>query len=131
MIDNLLDTTRLEEGRQKLTPQPTNVHGPRGRHRRSCGARTVAQHRRPLEVREDLTVNIDPAALATRYAICSIMPSRPACRHGTPWPCAGARRRRDDRRQRRRPGFSAEEAVMIFEKFHPRPATSCAARCPH
>ena len=26
MIDYLHDTTRLEEGRQKLTPQPTNVH---------------------------------------------------------------------------------------------------------
>ena len=26
MIDNLLDTTRLEEGRQRLTPQLTNLH---------------------------------------------------------------------------------------------------------
>ena len=25
MIDNLLDTTRLEEGRQRLAPQPTNL----------------------------------------------------------------------------------------------------------
>ena len=30
MIDNLLDTTRLEEGRQRLTPQLTNLHAASG-----------------------------------------------------------------------------------------------------
>ena len=34
MIDNLLDTTRLEEGRQRLTPQLTNLACGDGRGRR-------------------------------------------------------------------------------------------------
>ena len=34
MIDNLLDTTRLEEGRQRLTPQLTNLACRNGRGRR-------------------------------------------------------------------------------------------------
>ena len=40
MIDNLLDTTRLEEGRQRLTPQLTNLNASSdGRHRRHRRAR--------------------------------------------------------------------------------------------
>jgi signal transduction histidine kinase len=66
MIDNLLDTTRLEEGRQKLAPEPTNVHAAA-----IAAIAEVAERARlrniaiTLEVPEDLTVNIDPAALAT------------------------------------------------------------------
>ena len=121
MIDNLLDTTRLEEGRQKLTPQPTNVH---------AAARTaiaeVAERARlrniavTLDAPPDLTVNIDPDALAT--ALRNLLDNAvKACIAGNGHAVAvrGARDGgvtiavSDDGL-----GFPPEEAVMIFEKFH-------------
>src|SRR5512147_2394811 len=66
MIDNLLDTTRLEEGRQKLSSQPTNLHAAA-----TAAIAEVAQraHLRTiaitLDAPQDLAVEIDPTALAT------------------------------------------------------------------
>ena len=46
MIDNLLDTTRLEEGRQRLTPQLTNLHAASSRrHRGDRGAHPLERRR--------------------------------------------------------------------------------------
>ena len=51
MIDNLLDTTRLEEGRQHLTPQLTNLHAASASRdrgdRASARARAASRSRSP------------------------------------------------------------------------------------
>jgi signal transduction histidine kinase len=121
MIDNLLDTTRLEEGRQKLAPQPTNVHAAA-----TMAVAEVAERTRlrdiavTLEIPEDLTVNIDPAALAT--ALRNLLDNAvKACIAGNGHVVAVRAARdggvtivvSDDGL-----GFPPEEAVMIFEKFH-------------
>jgi signal transduction histidine kinase len=121
MIDNLLDTTRLEEGRQKLEPQPTNVHAAA-----TAAIAEVEERARlrniavTLEVPQDLTVNIDPDALAT--ALRNLLDNAvKACIAGSGHAVAvrAARDRgvtiavSDDGL-----GFPPEEAVMIFEKFH-------------
>ncbi len=123
MIDNLLDTTRLEEGRQKLAPQPTNVHAaataamPRSRNARGC-ATSPSRSRYPRTSRSPSTRTHSRQCCA----ICSIMPSRPASRAtGTPWRVrARARRRRDDRRQRRRLRLSARGGGHDLREIPPR-----------
>jgi signal transduction histidine kinase len=121
MIDNLLDTTRLEEGRQKLTPQPTNVHAAA-----TTAIAEVAERARlrniavTLDAPPDLTVDIDPDALAT--ALRNLLDNAvKACIAGNGHAVAVRAARgsgvtiavSDDGL-----GFPPEEAVMIFEKFH-------------
>ncbi len=121
MIDNLLDTTKLEEGRQKLTPQPTNVHAAA-----STAIAEVAERARSrniaitLDAPPDLTVDIDPDALAT--VLRNLLDNAvKACIAGSGHAVAVRATRdggvtiavSDDGL-----GFPPEEAVMIFEKFH-------------
>ena len=121
MIDNLLDTTKLEEGRQKLTPQPTNVHAAA-----STAIAEVAERARSrniaitLDAPPDLTVDIDPDALAT--VLRNLLDNAvKACIAGSGHAVAVRAARdggvtiavSDDGL-----GFPPEEAVMIFEKFH-------------
>jgi signal transduction histidine kinase len=121
MIDNLLDTTRLEEGRHKLAPQPTNVHAAA-----SAAIAEIAERARlsniavTLEAPQDLSVNIDPTALAT--ALRNLLDNAvKACVAGDGHSVAVRAGRdggvtvavSDDGL-----GFPPEEAAMIFEKFH-------------
>jgi signal transduction histidine kinase len=104
MIDNLLDTTRLEEGRQKLTPQPTNIHAAA-----TAAIAEIAERARlstivvTLDVPADLQAQVDPAALAT--VLRNLRAAHDAA--GVTLTVA------DDGL-----GFPPEDAAMIFEKFH-------------
>ena len=66
MIDNLLDTTRLEEGRQQLAPAVVSLRGAA-----AAGVAEIAERARlssidvTLDVPEDLKLSVDPAALET------------------------------------------------------------------
>ena len=122
MIDNLLDTTRLEEGRQKLVPQPTNVHAAA-----TAAIAEIAERARlrniavTLEAPPDLSIDIDPAVLAT--ALRNLLDNAvKACIAGNGRAVAVRATRggggttiavTDDGL-----GFPPEEAAMIFEKFH-------------
>ena len=121
MIDNLLDTTRLEEGRQKLTPQTTNLHTAA-----TAAIAEVAERARlrdiavTLDVPEELAVDIDPVALATvlRNLLDNALK---ACIAGNGH-AVTVRAARDNGVSLAVSddglGFPPEEAVMIFEKFH-------------
>ena len=67
MIDNLLDTTRLEEGRQRLTPQLTNLaRREHGRDRRDRRARARERRRRSRSrCRTISTLHVDPVVVET------------------------------------------------------------------
>jgi signal transduction histidine kinase len=121
MIDNLLDTTRLEEGRQKLAPQPTNVQAAA-----TAAIAEVAERARlrdiavTLEAPPDLTIDIDPSALAT--VLRNLLDNAvKACIAGSGHSVTVRAARAggvtivvtDDGL-----GFPPEEAAMIFEKFH-------------
>jgi signal transduction histidine kinase len=122
MIDNLLDTTRLEEGRQTLTPQPTNV---RAAATAAVGEIAERAHLREiaitLEMPDDLEVQVDPAVLET--ALRNLLDNAvKACvaGHGhavavraTRTPAGATIAVSDDGL-----GFPPEDAAMIFEKFH-------------
>jgi signal transduction histidine kinase len=122
MIDNLLDTTRLEEGRQRLTPQATNLHTA------SQGAiAAIAERARSsgitltLAVPENLTVNVDPVVVETglRNLLDNSLKSCVAAKtgaievRGTSDASGVTLGVSDDGL-----GFPPEEAEMIFEKFH-------------
>jgi signal transduction histidine kinase len=121
MIDNLLDTTRLEEGRQKLISQPTNVQAAA-----NAAIAEVAERARlrdiavTLEAPPDLTIDIDPSALAT--VLRNLLDNAvKACIAGSGHSVTVRAARAsgvtivvtDDGL-----GFPPEEAAMIFEKFH-------------
>jgi signal transduction histidine kinase len=122
MIDNLLDTTRLEEGRQRLTPTVIALHGPA-----AAAAADIAERARlssievSLDVPEELKVSVDPSVLET--ALRNLLDNAvKACvaGHGH---SIGVRAARvggaieltvvDDGL-----GFPSEDAAMIFEKFY-------------
>jgi signal transduction histidine kinase len=122
MIDNLLDTTRLEEGRQKLAPQPVDVQAAA-----TAAIREVAERARlrditvTLDAPEGLTLTVDPVVLET--ALRNLLDNAvKACvaagshtvavraAHGADGVTITVR---DDGL-----GVPPEEAVMIFEKFH-------------
>lgn len=122
MIDNLLDTTRLEEGRQKLTPQPTNIHAAA-----TAAIAEIAERARlsniamTLDAPEDLQAQVDPAALATvlRNLLDNAVKACVAGGGHTVTVCATRDASgvtlavADDGL-----GFPPEDAAMIFEKFH-------------
>jgi signal transduction histidine kinase len=123
MIDNLLDTTRLEEGRQRLTPQLTNLA--------SASATAVAAiadraHASGVTVTrsvpEDLGLHVDPVVVETglRNLLDNALKSCVAAKNGGSIRVEATRAAggivlavSDDGL-----GFPPEDAVMIFEKFH-------------
>ena len=122
MIDNLLETTRLEEGRQKLTPQLTNLHDAA-----AAAIAAISERARlsridvALEVPADLTLEVDPAVVETGLSnlLDNALKSCVAAKSGT-IRVRGTRDAdgialavSDDGL-----GFAPEDAGMIFEKFH-------------
>jgi signal transduction histidine kinase len=122
MIDNLLDTTRLEEGRQKLAPQPVDVQAAA-----TAAIREIAERARlrdiavTLEAPEGLTLNVDPVVLETALRnlldnavkACVAAGSHTVNVSATHGADGVAITVSDDGL-----GFPPEEAAMIFEKFH-------------
>jgi two-component system, OmpR family, sensor histidine kinase SenX3 len=122
MIDNLLDTTRLEEGRQRLTPQVTNLHAAS-----TAAIAAIAERMRSsgvavaLDVAADLALHVDPVVVETglRNLLDNALKSCVAAKSGT-IKVRGTRDASgitlavsDDGL-----GFPPEDAEMIFEKFH-------------
>ncbi|HUQ53449.1 MAG TPA: HAMP domain-containing sensor histidine kinase [Gammaproteobacteria bacterium] len=122
MIDNLLDTTRLEEGRQRLTPQLTSLGASSQlaiaaiRERARASGVTVS-----LAVADDLVVHVDPVVVETglRNLLDNALKSCVAAK-STSITVRGTREAgsvtlavSDDGL-----GFPPEDAAMIFEKFH-------------
>jgi signal transduction histidine kinase len=122
MVDNLLDTTRLEEGRQRLAPSPTSLRGAA-----ESAAAEIAERARlsgvelALDVPQDLTFTVDSTALATvlRNLLDNALKACVAG-HGHSITVRGRRTAGavelavvDDGL-----GFPPEDAAMIFEKFH-------------
>jgi signal transduction histidine kinase len=122
MIDNLLDTTRLEEGRQRLTPQPTNLHAAS-----KAAVDAIAERARAsgvtvtLAVADDLTVQVDPVVVETglRNLLDNALKSCVAAKSAsiavhTTQDAGGITLAVEDDGL----GFPPEDAEMIFEKFH-------------
>jgi signal transduction histidine kinase len=122
MIDNLLDTTRLEEGRQRLTPQPTNLHASSTAAIAAIAERaSVSRVAISLDVPDDLVVDVDPVVVETglRNLLDNALKSCIAAKSSS-IAVQGARGERgvtlsvsDDGL-----GFPPGDAAMIFEKFH-------------
>lgn len=122
MIDNLLETTRLEEGRQKLTPQLTNLHDAA-----TAAIAAISERARlsriavALEAPADLTLEVDPAVVETGLSnlldnavkSCVAAKSSTIRVRGTRDAGSIALAVSDDGL-----GFAPEDAGMIFEKFH-------------
>jgi signal transduction histidine kinase len=122
MIDNLLETTRLEEGRRPLTPQTTSL-------RASARSAVAAIEERArlsgvavtLDVPEDLELVVDPHVVDTglrnlldnALKSCIAAQSRTIRVHGRRGPSGVELAVSDDGL-----GFAPQEAAMIFEKFH-------------
>jgi signal transduction histidine kinase len=122
MIDNLLDTTRLEEGRQRLTPQPTNLAAATAAAVAAIADRAHASGvALAREVPEDLALNVDPIVIETglRNLLDNALKSCIAAKSGSIRVVAARAAGgivlavNDDGL-----GFPPEEALMIFEKFH-------------
>jgi signal transduction histidine kinase len=122
MIDNLLDTTRLEEGKQTLMPQPVNLHEYAATAVTEVGERArLSNVDLTLDVPEELSVNVDPVVIET--ALRNLLDNAiKACLAGDGHSITveGALDAgtitlavRDDGL-----GFPPDEAAMIFEKFH-------------
>jgi signal transduction histidine kinase len=122
MVDNLLDTTRLEEGRQRLEPTITPLHAAA-----EAAVAEIAERARlggidvRLDVPRDLAVSVDPSALETvlRNLLDNAVKACVAG-HGRAITVRAAQSARgielaviDDGL-----GFPPEDAAMIFEKFH-------------
>jgi signal transduction histidine kinase len=122
MVDNLLDTARLEEGRARLAPKETSLSDAARAGAEDVSERASAQHIDiMIDVPEDLRVSVDPNALDTmlRNLLDNSIKS-----------CAAGNGRSIQIRARRGAegvtleveddglGFPPEDAAMIFEKFH-------------
>jgi signal transduction histidine kinase len=122
MVDNLLETTRLEEGRQRLKPQVTSLHAAAATaaaailERAQAAGITVTQ-----AVPAELAVYVDPIVIETglRNLLDNALKSCVAAKSGS-IRVAGTRDSSgvvlavsDDGL-----GFPPEDAGMIFEKFH-------------
>ena len=122
MIDNLLDTTRLEEGRQRLTPQLTNLAAAAATAVAAIADRAQASGVSVTRaVPEDLAVHVDPVVVETglRNLLDNALKSCAAAKSGS-IRVEGTRAGggivlavSDDGL-----GFPPEDAAMIFEKFH-------------
>ena len=122
MIDNLLDTTRLEEGREVLAPVIVSISAAA-----ESAIAEIAERARlsGIEVRldapADLSLSVDPAALET--ALRNLLDNAvKACVAGQGH-SVGVRARRDGGAIELAVaddgiGFPPEDAAMIFEKFH-------------
>jgi signal transduction histidine kinase len=122
MIDNLLDTTRLEEGRQRLKPELTNLNTAA-----TVAIEAIAERARSsnvevtLAVAEDLTLHVDPIVVETglRNLLDNALKSCVAAKshainvRGTQDASGVTLAVSDDGL-----GFPPEDAAMIFEKFH-------------
>jgi signal transduction histidine kinase len=122
MIDNLLETTRLEEGREKLTPQLTNLHDAA-----TVAIAAIEERARlsrivvTLEAPVDLTLEVDPVVVETglRNLLDNALKSCVAAKsgairvRGTRDAGSIALAVSDDGL-----GFAPEDAGLIFEKFH-------------
>ena len=122
MVDNLLDTTRLEEGRLKLAPQPTDIAA-------AAAAAVVAIAERArlsniavtLDAPAALRVTLDAAALDTvlrnlldnAIKACVAGNGHTIAIRATKIGTGATLTVADDGL-----GFPPEEAAMIFEKFH-------------
>jgi len=122
MIDNLLDTTRLEEGRQHLAPTVVALHGAA-----AAAIAEVSERARlssidvTLQVSEDLQLSVDAAALET--ALRNLLDNAIKA-------CVAGNGHSVTVRAARTPGavelvvsddgigFPPEDAAMIFEKFY-------------
>jgi signal transduction histidine kinase len=123
MIDNLLETTRLEEGRQKLTPQLTDL-----RAAAAAAVAAVTERARArgvaiaVEVPDDLTLNVDPVVIETglnnlldnALKSCAAANGRSITVRGAREADGGTSLAVSDDGL----GFAAEDAPKIFEKFH-------------
>jgi signal transduction histidine kinase len=122
MIDNLLDTTSLEEGRQRLTPQLTNLDAATsaavGAIADRAQANGIALTR---AVPQDLAINVDPVVVETGLrnlldnALKSCIAAKSRMIHIEATRDSGgiALAVSDDGL-----GFAPEDAALIFEKFH-------------
>jgi signal transduction histidine kinase len=122
MVDNLLDTTRLEEGRQQLAPVVTSL-----RAAAEAAVAEVAERARlsdialTLEIPEDLRFSVDPGALET--TLRNLLDNAiKACVAGSGHSIVVRGERSgewvelavvDDGL-----GFPPEDGAMVFEKFH-------------
>jgi len=122
MIDNLLDTTRLEEGRQRLTPQLTNLAAATAAAVAAIADRAHASGvTLTREVPEDLALNVDPIVVETGLrnlldnALKSCIAAKSSSIRVAATRAAGGvvLAVSDDGL-----GFPPEDALMIFEKFH-------------
>ncbi len=122
MIDNLLDTTRLEEGRQQLSPAVVSLQ-----RAAEVGVAEIAERARlssidvTIAVAEDLKVSVDPAALET--ALRNLLDNAvKACiagnGHSVTVRAARAGRTVELAVSDDGIGFPPEDAAMIFEKFY-------------
>jgi signal transduction histidine kinase len=122
MIDNLLDTTRLEEGRERLTPQLTNLHALTGAAVAAIADRAQASGvTLASSVPEDLALHVDPVVIETglRNLLDNALKSCVAAKRSSirvlgSRDAAGITLAVSDDGL----GFPPEEAAMIFEKFH-------------
>jgi two-component system, OmpR family, sensor histidine kinase SenX3 len=122
MIDNLLDTTRLEEGRQRLTAQLTNLHDAAASAIAAIADRAQANGVTVTSaIPDDLKLNVDPIVIETglRNLLDNALKSCVAAKSRS-IRVEGARNADsvtlsvvDDGL-----GFPPEDAAMIFEKFH-------------
>jgi len=122
MIDNLLDTTRLEEGRQRLTPQLTNLAAATAAAVAAIADRAHASGVTLTRgVPEDLALNVDPIVVETGLrnlldnALKSCIAAKSSSIRVEATRAAGGivLAVSDDGL-----GFPPEDALMIFEKFH-------------
>jgi signal transduction histidine kinase len=123
MIDNLLETTKLEEGRQKLTPQPTDLAAAA-----AAAAAAVAERARAhgvaitLEVPADLTLDVDPVVIDTglnnlldnALKSCVAASSSSIVVRAARDASGGIALAVSDDGL----GFAPQDAARIFEKFH-------------
>jgi signal transduction histidine kinase len=122
MVDNLLDTTRLEEGRQQLAPKVTHLHTAAASAVEAIAGRAQAAGITVTQaVPETLAVYVDPVVVETglRNLLDNALKSCIAAKssairvagthdaHGVTLAVS------DDGL-----GFPPEDAAMIFEKFH-------------
>jgi signal transduction histidine kinase len=122
MIDNLLDTTRLEEGRQRLSPQLTNLHAATSAAVTAIADRAQANGITIVRsVPHDLALKVDPVVVETglRNLLDNAVKSCIAAKSSSirvegKRDAAGIELSVSDDGL----GFAPEDAAMIFEKFH-------------